>query len=61
MAPEILTGKGHNETVDWWAVGILIYEMLIGKTPFFDKRRMELERKIKSGSVLWPDKKRFKI
>ena len=34
-APEILIqGVGYNKTVDWWSVGILIYEMIFGKTPF---------------------------
>ena len=38
-APELIRKKAHDKTVDWWAVGIIIYEMLIGITPFFDKRR----------------------
>lgn len=31
LAPEIIQSKGHNKSVDWWAIGILIYEMLAGE------------------------------
>ena len=34
LAPEMIEEKGHNKAVDWWAVGIIIYEMLVGCTPF---------------------------
>ena len=36
MAPELFDKTGHNKDVDWWALGVLMYEMLVGKTPFFD-------------------------
>ena len=39
LAPEMVDGTGHDLTVDWWAVGILVYEMLIGVTPFFNRNR----------------------
>ncbi|KAL2523497.1 Serine/threonine-protein kinase WAG2 [Abeliophyllum distichum] len=34
LAPELISGNGHGNGVDWWAFGVLIYELLYGKTPF---------------------------
>jgi len=34
MAPEILSGTGHTLSVDWWSLGILIYQMIFGQTPY---------------------------
>ncbi|GAB4849245.1 Serine/threonine-protein kinase wag1 [Ancistrocladus abbreviatus] len=34
LAPELVSGNGHGNGVDWWAFGVLIYELLYGSTPF---------------------------
>lgn len=36
LAPEIILSKGHDKGADYWAYGVLIYEMLVGHSPFFD-------------------------
>jgi serine/threonine protein kinase len=38
LAPEILIGKGYDKSVDWWSLGVLIHEMLIGSSPFKSRR-----------------------
>ena len=43
LAPEILSGLGYDQTVDWWSLGILIFEMLCGSSPFKYDRQSKLE------------------
>jgi|TARA_B110000285_G_C14958502_1_gene530431 serine/threonine protein kinase len=61
LAPEMVAHQGHDFSVDWWAVGILIYEMLIGVTPFYNRERKLLLLKIKQSKVVFPDKNKYKI
>ncbi|KAI7885358.1 camp-dependent protein kinase 9 [Lichtheimia hyalospora FSU 10163] len=54
LAPEIIQSKGHGKAVDWWALGILIFEMLAGYPPFFDDNSFGIYEKILTGKVQFP-------
>jgi protein kinase A len=54
IAPEVVTTKPYNKSVDWWSLGVLIYEMLTGYTPFYDKTPMKTYENILQGQVRYP-------
>jgi len=54
LAPELVTGAGHTIGVDWWAFGILLFEMLNGGPPFDDATSMGVYQKIMGGRVVYP-------
>jgi len=54
IAPEVLLGKGHGLAVDWWTLGILIYEMIVGQPPFCDDEPMGIYQKILGGKIYFP-------
>ena len=56
LAPEMITKSGHNESVDIWALGVLLFEMLTGRTPFnFTGDRIQLFNNIKTLRIVWTD------
>ncbi|XP_010453258.1 PREDICTED: phototropin-2-like [Camelina sativa] len=54
IAPEIITGAGHTSAIDWWALGILLYEMLYGRTPFRGKNRQKTFANILHKDLTFP-------
>ena len=56
MAPEIMKNKKYDYKSDLWSIGIIFYEMLIGKTPFNAKNIYELIRKIENDKIRIPSK-----
>ena len=54
LAPEIILNKGHGFPVDWWTMGILLYEMLVGIDPFSDDDPMMIYQKVIKGKIRFP-------
>ncbi|GMY39154.1 putative LOV domain-containing protein [Fagus crenata] len=54
IAPEIITGAGHSSAIDWWSLGILLYEMLYGRTPFRGKNRQKTFANILHKDLTFP-------
>ncbi|CAO0799517.1 unnamed protein product [Mucor circinelloides] len=54
IAPEVIRSWGHSSSVDWWTLGILIYEMLYGTTPFKGSNRNETFYHIMNSDISFP-------
>lgn len=54
IAPEVITGVPHTSAIDWWALGILLYEMLYGRTPFRGKNRKRTFHNILHKDLTFP-------
>lgn len=55
LAPELLLGQGYSKNVDWWTLGVLLYEMLTGLPPFYDENTNEMYKKILQAQLQFPD------
>ncbi|KAM6896755.1 protein kinase C theta type [Lycodopsis pacificus] len=54
IAPEILLGQKYNSSVDWWSFGVLLYEMLIGQSPFHGSDEEQLFQSIRTDNPAYP-------
>lgn len=54
IAPEVISTKPYNKSVDWWSFGIYIYEMLAGYTPFYDANAMKTYENILNAQLKFP-------
>lgn len=52
-APEIVRGDGHGQAVDWWSLGILLYELTIGIPPYYSQNVHEMYQKIQTGVSIY--------
>jgi len=57
--PEASTGEIVTRASDWWAFGIVLYEMLVGIPPFFSQNPANLKTLISSRPVVYPDPVRY--
>ncbi|XP_053319996.1 microtubule-associated serine/threonine-protein kinase 3 isoform X2 [Spea bombifrons] len=54
IAPEVILRQGYGKPVDWWAMGIILYEFLVGCVPFFGDTPEELFGQVISDDIIWP-------
>lgn len=54
LAPEVLLKNGYGKAVDWWSFGVIIYEMLVGVSPFFNSDPMVIFEKILQAKIRFP-------
>ncbi|KAK4343141.1 hypothetical protein RND71_038957 [Anisodus tanguticus] len=55
LAPEIIKGEGHGSAVDWWTLGVFLYELLYGKTPFKGAGNEETLANVVMQNLRFPD------
>ena len=55
LSPELLLGEKHDESVDWWSLGVCLYEFLVGITPFADETPERIFENILKHKIEWPE------
>ncbi|XP_029285089.1 microtubule-associated serine/threonine-protein kinase 3 isoform X4 [Cottoperca gobio] len=55
IAPEVILRQGYGKPVDWWAMGVILYEFLVGCVPFFGDTPEELFGQVVSDEIIWPE------
>ena len=55
LPPEMVEGRAHNQMVDVWSLGVLMYEFLVGSPPFEAQGHHETYKKISRVDIKWPD------
>ncbi|CAH1243721.1 MAST2 [Branchiostoma lanceolatum] len=55
IAPEVILRQGYGKPVDWWSMGIILYEFLVGCVPFFGETPEELFSQAVNDEIVWPE------
>ncbi|XP_073506725.1 microtubule-associated serine/threonine-protein kinase 3-like [Phyllobates terribilis] len=53
IAPEVIRKRGYGRPVDWWSMGIILHEFLVGSVPFDGDSITELNKRIVNGKIIW--------
>ncbi|XP_022176732.1 microtubule-associated serine/threonine-protein kinase 3 isoform X2 [Myzus persicae] len=61
IAPEVILRQGYGKPVDWWSMGIILYEFLVGCVPFFGETPEELFAHTVNDDIEWPDENEWPI
>lgn len=54
IAPEIISCEGHSTAADWWSLGVLLFELLVGIPPFYHPSINVMFERIKDKDVVFP-------
>ncbi|KAM0754307.1 AGC/Akt protein kinase [Meredithblackwellia eburnea MCA 4105] len=54
LSPELILGEGYTRVVDWWTLGVLLYEMLSGLPPFYEEDHQKMYRRIVGEELTFP-------
>lgn len=61
IAPEVILRQGYGKPVDWWSMGIILYEFLIGCVPFFGDTPEELFAHTVNDDIEWPSEEDWEV
>lgn len=61
IAPEVILRQGYGKPVDWWSMGIILYEFLIGCVPFFGDTPEELFAHTVNDDIEWPEEEDWPV
>ncbi|XP_013079092.2 microtubule-associated serine/threonine-protein kinase 3-like isoform X6 [Biomphalaria glabrata] len=61
IAPEVILRSGYGKPVDWWSMGIILYEFLVGCVPFFGDTPEELFSQVINENIQWPDEDDWQV